>query len=174
MTFSIVPVFSGLDLEQFVTFPFSLYATSPFWVPPLVSDDRLLLSPVLHPFWNTAKRRLFLAKSDGRIIGRIAAIIDTAYNQYVQERCGAFGFFECIDDEAVAHALLKQAANWLTQEGMDYMRGPVNPSTNYTCGLLVDGFTTRPATMMPWNPPYYHRFFESWGLHKEEDLFAYR
>ena len=170
----IVPVFSGLDLEHFVSLPWSIYRKCPQWVPPLRSQDRALLSPGLHPFWQHAERRLFLAKRDGRICGRICALIDHAYNRYAHERCGAFGFFECEDDQEACLGLLQAASAWLAARGMQFMRGPVSPSTNYTCGLLVDGFEVRPALMMPWNLPYYPRLLEGFRLHKEQDLFAYR
>ena len=106
-------------------------------------------------------------------MGRIAAIVDEKYNAYARTRCGAFGFFECRQDREAAHALLNAARQWLAEQGMAYMRGPLNPSTNYTCGLLVDGFDQAPAIMMPWNPPYYAELLESWHLRKEQDLFAY-
>ncbi|MCR4666993.1 MAG: hypothetical protein K5657_06840 [Desulfovibrio sp.] len=174
MAVTITSVCSGLDLERFVSFPWEIYRFNPIWVPSLRADDRALLSVTVHPFWQSARRRLFLASSHGTVLGRIAAIIDDKYNSYAGERCGAFGFFECVDDGAVANALFHAAATWLRSEGMEYMRGPVNPSTNYTCGLLVDGFEERPALMMPWNPPYYTRLFAGFRLHKDQDLFAYR
>ena len=83
------------------------------------------------------------------------------------------GFFECLDDPEAAHALLGEARSWLAAQGMSFMRGPLNPSANYTCGLLVDGFDLPPVIMMPWNPPYYAELLEGWHLRKEQDLFAY-
>ena len=173
MAVGIFPVLSGLDLQAFIDFPYQLHVQSP-WVPPLRSQERLLLSPALHPFWQNASGRLFLAKRQGKIVGRIAAIIDRTYNAYAHEACGAFGFFECQNDHEAAHALLNAAQAWLAAQGMDFMRGPLNPSTNYTCGLLVDGFDEAPALMMPWNPPYYAELLASWQAYKEQDLLAYR
>ena len=174
MPLTVTPVISGLDLDSFVRLPWKLYADSPLWVPPILSQDRDLLSPACHPFWKTARRELFLARRGGRITGRIAAIVDEKHNAYAGERCGAFGFFECEDDAEAAHALLDAARGWLAAQGMTFMRGPLNPSTNYTCGLLVDGFEEPPTPMMPWNPPYYPKLLETWKLRKEQDLFAYR
>ena len=173
MAVHIVPVLSGLDLEAFIDLPYRLHAHSP-WVPPLRSQERQLLSPALHPFWQNASCRLFLAKRQGQVVGRIAAIIDHSYNSYAHEACGAFGFFESQNDREAAHALLQTASDWLAAQGMDFIRGPLNPSTNYSCGLLVDGFDEAPALMMPWNPPYYAELLASWHAYKEQDLLAYR
>ncbi|WP_297216688.1 GNAT family N-acetyltransferase [uncultured Desulfovibrio sp.] len=171
------PVITRVDsdaaLTTFVELPLSLYPPDSLWSPGLFRDDRKLLTPGRHPFWDTARRELFLAWRDGVCVGRIAAIVDEKYNAYARTRCGAFGFFECRQDREAAHALLNAARQWLAEQGMAYMRGPLNPSTNYTCGLLVDGFDQAPAIMMPWNPPYYAELLESWHLRKEQDLFAY-
>ncbi|MBQ9537436.1 MAG: hypothetical protein IJU79_06605 [Desulfovibrionaceae bacterium] len=174
MSLTIVPVFSGLDLNTFLDFPYSFYPKDSLWVPPIKSQERFLLSPTCHPFWNTAERCLFIAKRSGRMVGRIAAIIDHKYNAYAKELCGAFGFFECYHDQEACAALLNSAASWLKTRGMTYMRGPVNPSTNYSCGMLIDGFNEPPAIMMPYNPPYYGSMLEACHMQKEEDLLAYR
>ncbi|MBQ9452581.1 MAG: hypothetical protein IJU65_04730 [Desulfovibrio sp.] len=169
----VIPVRSAIDFNAFVDFPFHLHAASRQWTPDLRSETMSLLSPGQHPFWETARRELFLAVRNGRPVGRIAAIVDEKYNAYAGENCGAFGFFECVNDHETAHALLDTAYSWLKAEGMAFMRGPLNPSSNYTCGLLVHGFNLPPAIMMPWNPPYYPVLLESWHLRKEQDLFAY-
>lgn len=173
MGLSLQPVASSGDFSTFIDLPWRILAGFPLWVPPLKSEDRALLTPGKHPFWETARRELFLAFRDGRPVGRIAAIVDEKYNAYAGVNCGAFGFFDCEDDPEAAQALLAAARDWLAREGMDFVRGPLNPSANYTCGLLVDGFDRPPAIMMPWNPPWYARLLESWHLRKEADLFAY-
>ncbi|MDR3320151.1 MAG: hypothetical protein LBS77_04330 [Desulfovibrio sp.] len=173
MTLSIIPARSELETEIFVDLPFTIHAGSPLWVPSLVSQERTLLTPGVHPFWESAERELFLALRDGRSVGRIAAIVDKKYNAYAGEWCGAFGFFECENDAGAAHALLDAARDWLARAGMEFMRGPLNPSANYTCGTLVDGFDKAPVVMMPWNPEYYPVLLETWRLRKEQDLFAW-
>lgn len=169
----VIPVRSAVDFNAFVDLPFRLHAQSPQWTPDLRFETVALLTPGQHPFWATARRELFLALRDGRPVGRIAAIVDEKYNAYAREACGAFGFFECENDREAAHALLDAARDWLRAQGMAFLRGPLNPSANYTCGLLVHGFDLPPAVMMPWNPPYYAELLESWHLRKEQDLFAY-
>ena len=169
----IVAVRDEASLDNFVALPWAIHARHPLWVPPLRSQDKALLTPGKHPFWNAARRELFLAMRGNEIAGRIAAIVDDNHNAYARERCGVFGFFECRNDRPAAHALFGAARDWLAGQGMAFMRGPINPSTNYTCGMLVDGFDCPPAIMMPWNPPYYAELAESWHLRKEQDLFAY-
>lgn len=173
MPVTIIPARSEQELTSFVELPWLIHADEPLWAPPIKSQERELLTPGAHPFWDTARRELFLALRDGRPVGRIAAIVDEKHNAYAGESCGAFGFFECLNDREAAHGLLDAARRKLAQEGMTFMRGPLNPSTNYTCGLLVDGFELPPVIMMPWNPPYYAELLEGWHLRKEQDLFAY-
>jgi hypothetical protein len=173
MPVTIIPVRSGQELTMFVDLPFTVHKENPLWVAPLKSQERALLTPGKHPFWEFARRELFLALRDGRPVGRIAAIVDENYNSYACQSCGAFGFFECMDDGEAAAALIDNARAWLKSENMAFMRGPLNPSTNYACGLLVDGFDLAPAVMMPWNPPYYAVLLERLRLRKEQDLFAW-
>lgn len=174
MSLTVIPARSKQEFDQFMDLPWSLYERGSLWTPGLKSQDRELLTPGEHPFWESARRELFLVMRDGRAIGRIAAIVDEKYNAYANEKCGAFGFFECANDPEAAHALLDAAYGSLAAQGMRFMRGPLNPSANYTCGLLVHGFDLAPTIMMPWNPPYYAELLETWHLRKEQDLFAYQ
>ena len=169
----IVAVRDEASLDNFVALPWAIHARHPLWVPPLRSQDKALLTPGKHPFWNAARRELFLAMRGNEIAGRIAAIVDDKANAYAGERCGAIGFFECQQDKEAAFALFASARDWHREQGMLFQRGPLNPSTNYTCGLLVDGFDVPPGLMMPWNPPYYLDLFNAWHFRKEQDLFAY-
>jgi GNAT superfamily N-acetyltransferase len=109
-----------------------------------------------------------------RARGGIAAISNRLHNETHQDRVGFFGFFECVDDQAVADALLKAAADWCRIRGHNLLRGPTSFSTNDECGLLVDGFDTPPTIMMPHNPPYYVRLLERAGLTKAKDLWVYQ
>jgi GNAT superfamily N-acetyltransferase len=99
--------------------------------------------------------------------------VNEAHNAYHKDRIGFFGFFDCIDDEEVARALLTTARNELKKRGMDRMRGPYNPSINDEFGLLVEGFDSIPAVMMPYNPPYYLDLYAKLGLQKAKDFFAF-
>lgn len=171
----VAPVHSKAELRRFLNLPWRLYAGDPCWVPPLRRQVSGLLDR-RHPFYadGAADREVFLAWRGGRPVGRVVAIRNTAHNRFHSDLAGFFGFFECEDDPAVAHALLESAAGWLGRQGCDRMIGPVSPSTNYECGLLVSGFDVPPAVMMPYNPPRYAELLEMWGLRKARDLLAYR
>lgn len=170
----VAPVAGRGDLGRFISLPWRLYAGDPYWVPPLRSQVRALLDP-RHAFYqgDAAKRELFLAWRGSRVAGRIAAVSNRAHNSFQQDRWGFFGFFECEDDAAAAAALLDAAADWVRAEGCDTLVGPVNPSTNYECGLLVRGFDASPRVMMTYNPPRYAELLEGCDLVKVKDLLAY-
>jgi len=158
------------ELERFIHLPWTLYPHDSLWVPPLKSELRRLLSPGRHPFWNTARRELFLAVRGGKPVGRIAAIIDDEYNKFHRELMGVWGFFECARDSEAAAALFSAAEKWVKSQGMTFLRGPLNPSTNYEIGMLLEGFHLPPVIMMPWNPPYYLDLVAENGFVKEKDL----
>jgi GNAT superfamily N-acetyltransferase len=169
----VVAVNDKKSLKQFIELPYSLYRGQPHWVPPLRIATKELLDREKHPFYRDAEAEFFLARKNGNIVGRVAAIIDRAHNRFHKEEAGFFGFFECQDDPAAATALLDAGRKWTSARGAKFMRGPVSPSTNYECGLLVDGFDSDPMVMMPYNPPHYARLLEQAGLRKVKDLYAY-
>jgi len=160
-------------LKEFIRFPYSVYRGDAKWVPPLEIAMKELLDREKHPFYLNAQAEFYLARQNGRVVGRIAAIVDRAHNQFHEESAGFFGFFECVDDLAVAEALLARARQWCLDRGAKFLRGPVNPSLNYECGMLVDGFDSSPMVMMTYNPRYYPTLMEKVGLKKAKDLFAY-
>ncbi|HEY9384914.1 MAG TPA: hypothetical protein VIP80_15500 [Gemmatimonadales bacterium] len=168
------PVDSGRDLQAFIAFPYELHARDPLWVPPLRRDVALLLSRTKNPFFEHAEAEYFLAERDGQVVGRIAAIANRLHNEFHHDKVGFFGFFECVNDPAVAGALLDRTAAWLRQRGFDTMRGPASFSTNDESGVLIDGFDTPPALMMPHNPPYYLALLEGAGFRKAKDLLVYQ
>ena len=137
-------------------------------------DVELLLSRTKNPFFEHGEAEYFLAERDGEMVGRIAAISNRLHNETHGDRVGFFGFFECIDDQAVADALLEAAAAWCRQHGHDVLRGPASFSVNDECGLLVDGFDTPPTLMMPHNPRYYIPLLELAGFAKAKDLWVYQ
>jgi GNAT superfamily N-acetyltransferase len=167
-------VMSAREREAFVELPYRLHRGDPCWAPMLRRDVRVLLDPTRNPFFEHAERELFLARSSGRVVGRIAAVHDRRHNETHGDRTGFFGFFECVDDPAVAEALLDAAAGWVRQRGRDLLRGPVNPSLNDEAGLLVSGFAAPSVLMMPHNPPYYAALVERAGFHKAKDLLAFQ
>jgi len=163
------------DLRRFVDLPWQLFdlRRHPQWVPPLRATVYDALDRKKHPFYDQADRELFLARQGDRVVGRIAANENRAHNAFHGDRVGFWGFFECVDDQEVADALFGAAAAWLAARGLDVMRGPMNPSTNYECGLLTDGFEHRPSFMTSWNPPYYATLCDRAGMDKAKDLVGY-
>lgn len=161
------------ELKQFITLPWKIYRGNPYWVPPLISEEKKLLSPGRNPFWEHAERELFIAFRGKEAVGRIAAIVDRDFIAYHNEQTGYFGFFECLDDHEAARALFSATEAWLKEQGLKKMIGPLNPSTNATCGLLLEGYDSSPKLMMPYTLPYYHTLLEECGLTKARDLLAY-
>ncbi|MGE0354738.1 MAG: N-acetyltransferase family protein [Gemmatimonadales bacterium] len=162
------------DLSRFIDLPYRLHARDPNWVPPFRADVRTLLSRGKNPFFEHAAAEYFLAERGGEVVGRIAAIANRLHNETHGDRVGFFGFFECIDDQAVANALFSAAREWLRPHGFDTMRGPASFSVNDECGLLVDGFTLPNTIMMPHNPAYYTALIENAGFAKARDLWVYQ
>ena len=159
--------------KQFFHFPWQLYRGDPNWIPPLRQNQWELLNFKPHPFYDTAEIQTFLALRRGEPCGRVAAIINHVHNERYKEKRGFFGFFESEDDPQVAAALFDAARAWFAERGMTAMRGPVNPSLNYECGLLIDGFDSPPTFMMTYNPPYYPQLIEACGFSKSQDLYAF-
>jgi len=162
------------QLKDFFGLAYRLYQNDPHWVAPLLSDQKKLLDPKRHPFFDRAQMTRLLARRNRHVVGRICAIDNRAHVEYWQEPVGFFGFFECENDPDAARALIEAAANWLQPRGLNFMRGPMNPSTNDSCGLLIEGFDSPPMIMMTYNPPYYIELLEKAGLSKIKDLYAYK
>jgi len=160
-------------MHEFIRFPWKVYQGNPHWVPPLRNEVESILSEKTNPFFQHAEAACFLARKNGETVGRIAAIVDRNHIQYHNERTGFFGFFECLADCAVARELLDTAAKWLKARDIEIMRGPMNPSTNYECGFLLEGFESPPMVMMTYTPAYYLDYMERCGMTTARNLYAY-
>ena len=158
---------------QFIKLPWDIYKGDPYWVAPLIFDVRKNLDRSKNPFFKHAEMDMFLAEKDGKLVGRIAAIKNDNHNKFHKDKAGFFGFFETIDDEMVSDLLLDTACEWVKNKGLNEILGPVNPSTNDECGLLVDGFDSSPVFLMTYNPKHYINKIESFGFEKAKDLYAY-
>jgi hypothetical protein len=160
-------------LSEFIEFPFKLYRGDPNWVPPLIEERRDFFDPQKNPFFEHARCQLFLARRDDEVVGTVAAVVNDNHNAFHEEKAGSFGFFEAVNDQAVADALLDAAEVWVRAQGMTVIRGPLNFSTNDEIGTLVDGFDEPPMVMMTYNPRYYPALFEAHGYAKAMDIYAY-
>ncbi|MCX6133439.1 MAG: hypothetical protein NTU47_06450 [Ignavibacteriales bacterium] len=169
----IQPVVTNSDREQFIKFLWKIYEGNPNWVPPLLMDRRKLMDKKKNPFYQHADAEFFLARRNGQIVGRIAGIVNYNHDKEHNEKMGFFGFFECIDDQAVANALFDAAKKYVQSKGATAFRGPANPSVNDEYGLLFEGFNLRPTVLMTYNPEYYVKLVEQYGFVKAKDLYAY-
>lgn len=170
----VIDLLSKKDLKRFINIPWSIYKNDPFWIPPLKMAVADVLNLKSHPFYKTAKVKAFIVSDGGNDLGRILAINNFRHNEYQNTKIGFFGFFESINDQKVANLLFESAESFLKNEGLLEMQGPMNPGTNYECGLLVDGFNDPPQVMMCYNKTYYLNLFSNYNLEKEMDLIAYQ
>jgi GNAT superfamily N-acetyltransferase len=169
----IAPVRTRKQRKQFLMLPWHLYRGDPNWIPPLLAHVRELLNYRRHPFYDDAAVETFVAYHGDEPVGRIAAIVNHAHNRRYGEKRGFFGFFESINDQSVADSLFAAARQWWSEQGIDTVRGPANPSLNYEVGLLIDGFDTPPYFMMSYNKRYYERLLLGCGLQKSQDMYAF-
>ena len=166
-------VVSRKDRDAFIKFPWQIYRDDPAWVPPLLIERKAFLDRKRHPFYKHGDATLFLAKDNREIVGRIMASDDPNYNSLHQSNVGCFGLFDCIDNCEVAEALFRAADEWVRAKGRDEIMGPIDYSTNYVCGLLIDGFQHPPTLLTAHNPPYYADLIERCGFSKAKDWYAW-
>jgi hypothetical protein len=164
------PVRSLGDRRQFVDLPFRLHGTGTPWIPPLKLERHLFLDRRTGHFWRHGEAELFLARREGRVVGRISAQINPKFNAAHDNAWGMFGFLEVEEDAEALAALLDAAAAWLRERGRDRMLGPMDFTMNDEAGVLIEGFDLEPLVREPWHPPYYQRVCEEAGLAKAMDL----
>ncbi len=172
---TVLPVQSTRSRRAFVAFPYALYRDSPFWVTSLRRDLVRTLNPRENPFLEHSTIAPWVAvDGSGSVVGRIAAIVNRRHLETYTDSTGFFGFFECVDDYAVAEALFDTAGAWLRREGLTAIRGPANPSLNESCGVLIEGFDRAPSVLMPYNLCYYEEFMLRWGFRRAMTMSAYK
>src|SRR5918995_1042973 len=160
-------------MRDFIELPFRLHSNAGGWIPPLRIERRQFLHPRTGPFYKRGEAGLFLARRDGRVVGRISAQIDSAYNEFHGDATGMFGFLELEEDVEALRALLEAAADWLRDRGRDRMIGPMDFTMNDESGVLIEGFELEPMIRQAWHPPYYARLCEEAGLEKAVDTFMW-
>jgi GNAT superfamily N-acetyltransferase len=170
------PLSGRRERERFIRLPWSIYAADAAWVPPLRMEVRALMDRAKHPFHEHAEVEYFLAWRAGAPVGRVAAVVNRAHNDFHEERTGFFGLFESVEDVAVTAALLRAAEAWLRTRGMERCVGPLNLSTNEELsspGVVIEGGEHPPVILMSHSPPYYPALLEGAGYVKCKDLFSY-
>jgi GNAT superfamily N-acetyltransferase len=166
----VTAVSGGRELGQFIDLPFRLHANHPLWVPPLKLERRVFLNRRMNAFFSHGEAEYFLARRDGRVVGRVSAQINHAFNDYQHKRWGWFGFLEFEDDSEALAALLDTAAAWLRARDCERMVGPADFTMNDESGILIEGFDLRPMIRQPWHPRYYQERVEQAGMAKAMDL----
>ena len=157
------------ELTRFIKLPFGLHEGTP-WVPPLITERRQFLNKEKNPHFEHAEGEYFLARRDGKPVGRISVQIDERWDEFQGGKDAQFGFFEAEDDPEVFEALFGAAESWARERGRERLLGPMDFTTNDECGLLVEGYERAPLILQPWHPPYYRELVEAQGMTKSMDL----
>jgi hypothetical protein len=163
----------GKDTGDFIRAGFEVYRGDPAWVAPLDFIIKERLDPKKDPVHRHAEVALFTAWKDGRLVGRTSATVDRAWLDTWKDDTGHFGYFDTIDDERVARALLERAEGWLRGKGMKRINGPMSLNANQEIGVLVEGFEHPPVLDMAHSRPYQGGLAEKAGYKKEKDLFCW-
>lgn len=159
------------QVSDFVQFHYDLYRDCPQWVPPFIIDVKMMLNRKKHPFYEHSTADFFVAKRDGKIVGRIAAMENIPFNQYHKTKDAEFYLFDCIDDQEVADKLFEAVFDWAKNRGLDKIVGPKGLSAFDGYGIQVEGFEHHQImNMMNYNYDYYPRLVESLGFEKEVDF----
>ncbi|MGH8220698.1 MAG: GNAT family N-acetyltransferase [Steroidobacteraceae bacterium] len=173
MRIEIVPVAGGAQLRRFIRVPFAVHRGDRSWIPPLLMERKEAFSAKSNEFLRRAETRFWIARSDGREVGRISAQIDPLARRDGAAPAGHFGCLSAVNDREVFASLLGTAEEFLRSRGLERALGPFSLSINEETGLLVDGFDTPPMMMMGHDPPYAASHLEALGYRKEKDVYAY-
>ncbi|MBL8937251.1 MAG: N-acetyltransferase [Archangium sp.] len=164
---------SQAQRDEFVRFPLTHYLNDPVFVQPIVAERRDFIDPRANPFFEAARATYFLARRQGRVVGRIAACVDSRFNRFHGTREGFVGLFESQNDPGLAAALFQPACEWLRQQGMTRVIGPVNLAFHHDVGVLIDGFDQPHSMMNAYNHRFYAGLFEANGFEAYKDLVSY-
>lgn len=162
------------DIKTFVMFPHSLYKGNEHYVPFLNIDEINKFDKDKNESYDDCIVKCFLAYKDGKVVGRIAGIIQKLYNQKVNEKRIRFSRFDCINDEEVSSKLFKTVEDWAKEQGMNLIHGPMGYNDLDREGLLIDGFDQMSTFEEQYNYPYYGELIEKYGFKKEVDWVEYR
>ena len=161
------------QMRRFTQFPFMLYKGNPYYVPSFRADENIIMDPLKNPSLEKCDIRCWLAYKDGKVAGRIAAILQKQYNEISGRKCIRFSRFDCIDDEKVAAALLAEVEKYGIALGMDTMHGPWGFNDQDREGLLTYGFDRRSTYCTNYNYPYYEKLVKSQGFEDESEWLEY-
>ena len=170
----IVEVRSKQQYRAFFQFPFELYRNCPQWVPPITKEEMDIFDPQKNAVFEHAMARLFLAKKKGKVVGRIASMINWVEIEELKKTKVRFGWYDTIDDLEVSQKLIEAVTGVAIAEGMTYIEGPMGFSNMDKAGLLVDGFEHM-NTMITWyHYPYQKTHLEKLGLKKQSEWIEFK
>ncbi len=171
VTIEEIDLLSKPQVKAFVQFQYDLYKGEKNFCPPFINDIKLMLNKVEHPFYEHSDGAFWVAKRNGKVVGRLGAFVNNPFNEYHQVMKGQFYLFDSIDDQEVATSLFDKAFEWCKKQNLVEMVGPKGLSAFDGYGVLVEGFDHRQMmTMMNYNFPYYSKLLENIGFKKEVDF----
>lgn len=174
MAITIKKVTSRKELKTFIRFNYELYKNNPYSVPDLLGDMLNTYDRNKNAAFEFCEADYFLAYKDGRLVGRVAAIINHRANERWKVKNVRFGWIDFIDDEEVSAALLQTVENWGRERGMEAMQGPLGFTDMDAEGMLVEGFDQLSTMATIYNYPYYSKHMERYGMEKDVDWVEYR
>ncbi|MDR1682006.1 MAG: hypothetical protein LBS25_01250 [Candidatus Symbiothrix sp.] len=169
MAVEIKEVTTLAELRKFVKFNIELYAGNPYHVPGLIDDELMTLDRKRNPAFEFCESICFLAYRDGKIVGRIAGLINHRANETWNQQYGRFSFVDFIDDEEVSKALFDAVENWVISKGMNGIQGPLGFTDLDHEGLLVWGFDRVGTMATAYSFPYYQEHLAKYGYKKDQD-----
>jgi len=170
----VVEVTTSKQRKAFVDFFYDLYRDSPYAVPYLYLAEKLTLKPGSNPAFEFCEAQCFLAYNDGKVVGRVAAIINHRANDYWKREMARFGWFDFVDVPKVSEALLLAVEKWGKGKGMTEIAGPFGFEDMDREGMLVDGFDELSSMYVNYNYPYYPKHMDRLGYRKDNDYVEYR
>ncbi|MCS6906887.1 MAG: hypothetical protein RML93_03275 [Anaerolineales bacterium] len=156
-------------VRRFIAFPFRLYRSCPYWVPPLWEEMEKNLDPHRHPFYEHSQAEYFLALDGNEVVGRVGVQENRRHNHFRRTKDAIFCFFDSVEDESVSQALFEAVFDWSRRRGLERVIGPKGLLGSQAGGVLVEGFDHLPALSIPYNYSYYHRLITAAGFEKETD-----
>jgi N-acetylglutamate synthase-like GNAT family acetyltransferase len=174
MSLTIRKITEKADFKKFVELPFQIYKDNKYWVPPIKADEIKSLDPNSNPSFKYITAAFWLAEQNGKVVGRIGAIIHHKANELNNEKLCRLTRFECINDANVAKLLFETAEAFAKQHGMNGVHGPLGFSNLDHQAVLVEGFEELPSVASEYHMPYYQNFFEQNGYAKEIDWIEFK
>ncbi len=173
MPLTIIPVTTKKEMKQFICFNYALYKDSPYAVPELYTDVRDTLDPNKNAAFEFCEAQPFIALRDGKVVGRIVAIINHKANSVWNKKAVRFGWVDFIDDVEVVDALFATVEQWGRERGMTEVHGPLGFTDFDPEGMLVEGFDRIGTMATIYNYPYYPVHMERMGYVKDVDWMEY-